>query len=97
MSGEIVGELWTQSNEGLRSRCFTLGLWFHVRFRVDLAMFSMLCRVSGGRMTRPPLGKGLRGTSKKLGAFWEVLFALVLLCFEDRKTSKKFLRNLSLV
>ena len=28
-----------------RSRCFTLGLWFHVGFRADLVMFFMLFRV----------------------------------------------------
>ena len=41
------GNLWTQSNEGPRSRCFTLGLWFHVGFRADLVMFMHVvsCRV----------------------------------------------------
>ena len=47
-------------------------------------------------MTRLPLGKGHRGTSKKFGAFLEVEFCLVLLCFEGEKTSKKFPYNLSL-
>ena len=31
--------MWTQSSEGPRSRCFTLGLWFHVGFRADLVIF----------------------------------------------------------
>ena len=53
-------------------------------------------KISGGHMVRLHLGKVHRGTSKKLGAFLEVLFSLVLLCFEGRKSSKKFLRNLSL-
>ena len=45
-------------------------------------------------MTRLHLGKVHTGTSKKLGAFLEVL---VLLCSEGKeKSSKKFLRNLSL-
>ena len=41
------GNLWTQFNEGSRSRCFTLGLWFHVGFRADLVMFFHVvsCRV----------------------------------------------------
>ena len=41
------GNLWTQFNEGPRSRCFTLGLWFHVGFRADLVMFFHVvsCRV----------------------------------------------------
>ena len=34
-----------QCNEGPRSRCFTLGLRFHVGFRVDFLMFFMLFRV----------------------------------------------------
>ena len=34
-----------QCNEGPRSRCFTLGLWFHVGFRADLVMFFVLFRV----------------------------------------------------
>ena len=43
VSVDIVGgDLWTQSNEGPRSRCFTLGLWFHVGFRANLVMFFML-------------------------------------------------------
>ena len=39
--------MWIQSNEGPRSRCFTLGLWFHVGFRADLVMFFHVvsCRV----------------------------------------------------
>ena len=40
--GEFVDP---QCNEGPRSRCFTLGLWFHVGFRTDLVMFFMLFRV----------------------------------------------------
>ena len=51
---------------------------------------------SGGHMTRPPHGGEYRGTSKKLGAFLEVQFSLVLLCFEGRRSSEKFLRGLSL-
>ena len=39
------GNLWTQSNEGPRSRCFTLGLWFHVGFRADLVICFVLFRV----------------------------------------------------
>ena len=41
----LWGNLWTQSNEGPRNRCFTLGLWFHVGFREDLVIFFMLFRV----------------------------------------------------
>ena len=57
VSGDIVGWICgTQSNEGPRSRCFTLGLWFHVGFRADLVMFFMLFRV--GSMS------GMLGASK---------------------------------
>ena len=46
VSADIVGGICgPQSNEGPRSRCFTLGLWFHVGFRADLVMFFMLFRV----------------------------------------------------
>ena len=49
---------------------------------------------SGGRTIRLHLGKVHRGTSKKFGAFLKVLFSLVLLCFEGRKSSKKLFRKL---
>ena len=40
VSGDIVGGICgPQCNEGPRSHCFTLGLWFHVGFRADLVMF----------------------------------------------------------
>ena len=52
---------------------------------------------SDGHRTRLPLEKGRRRTSKKFRAFLEVYFCLVLLYFQGRRTSKKFLRNLSLV
>ena len=55
------------------------------------------CQNSGGHRTRLPLGKVHRRTSKKFCAFLEVYFCLVLLSFQGRRTSKKFLRNLSLV
>ena len=42
------------------------------------------------------LKKGAEELLRHPGAFWEVLFSLILLCFEARKSSKKFLRNLSL-
>ena len=49
VSGDIVrGICGPQCNEGPRSRCFTLGLWFHVGFRADLVMVFMhvvSCRV----------------------------------------------------
>ena len=46
VSVDIMGEfVWTQSNEGPRSCCFMLGLWFHVGFRADLVIFFMLFRV----------------------------------------------------
>ena len=46
VSGDIVGEICgPQCNEGPRSRCFTLGLWFHVGFGADLVMVFMLFRV----------------------------------------------------
>ena len=41
----LWGICGSQCNEGPRSRCFTLGLWFHVGFRADLVMFFMLFRV----------------------------------------------------
>ena len=47
-------------------------------------------------MTRLPLGKVHRGTSKNFCAFLEVHFCLVFVCFVGSRTSKKFLRNLSL-
>ena len=46
MSGDIVDpKQQGQANEGPRSRCFTLGLWFHVGFRADFVMFFMLFHV----------------------------------------------------
>ena len=43
---------------------------------------------SGGHMTRLPLGKVHRRTSKNFCAFLEVQFRLVLLCFVGRRTSE---------
>ena len=49
VSGDIVDpKQQGQANEGPRSRCFTLGLWFHVGFRADFVMFFfhvVSCRV----------------------------------------------------